>query len=146
MATTAAADEHDDVADFGCNHIGIIMIYIAYLLVTVPMLRKRLKGEWPPKDARERGYFTLGKWGLPINALAVSWGVSMAVNLIWPRKDVYNATEPFYLYLQNGGILFIGVVFFGGLAYYWFVQRHKTGALESHRFQWASDAVPDPAP
>ena len=31
--------------------IGIIMIYIAYLLVTVPMLRKRLRGEWPPKDA-----------------------------------------------------------------------------------------------
>ena len=45
--------------------IGIIMIYIAYLLVTMPMLRKRLKGEWPPKDARERGYFTLGRWGLP---------------------------------------------------------------------------------
>ena len=38
--------------------IGIIMIYIAYLLVTVPMLGKRLRGEWPPKDAEEKGYFT----------------------------------------------------------------------------------------
>jgi amino acid transporter len=126
--------------------IGIIMIYIAYLLVTAPMLRKRLKGEWPPKDAREKGYFTLGRWGLPINVLAVSWGIFMAVNLIWPRKDVYNATAPFHWYLQYGAILFIGVVFFGGLAYYWFVQRHKTGVLESHRFQSASEAVPHSAP
>ena len=126
--------------------IGIIMIYIAYLLVTVPMLGKRLRGEWPPKDAEERGHFSLGKLGLPINVLAVGWGIFMAVNLIWPRKDVYNATEPFHWYLQYGAILFIGVVFFGGLAYYWFVQRHKTGVLESHRFQSESDAVPEAQP
>jgi urea carboxylase system permease len=125
--------------------IGIIMIYIAYLLVTVPMLRRRLKGEWPPKDAKQRGYFTLGKLGLPINALAVGWGTFMAINLIWPRKDVYNATEPFHWYLQYGAILFIGVVFFGGLAYYWFVQRHKTGVLASHAFESPSPAVPDTA-
>ena len=89
-----------------------------------------------------KGYFTLGRWGLPINVLAVSWGIFMAVNLIWPRKEVYNATAPFHWYLQYGAILFIGIVFFGGLAYYWFVQRHKTGVLESHRFQSASEAVP----
>jgi amino acid transporter len=122
--------------------IAIIMIYIAYLLVTVPMLRQRLRGEWPPEDAKERGYFTLGKLGLPINAIAVGWGFFMAINLIWPRKDVYNATAPFHWYLQYGAMLFIGVVFFGGLAYYWFVQRHKTGVLESHRFESPSDAVP----
>jgi len=126
--------------------IGIIMIYVAYLLVTVPMLRKRLRGEWPPKDANEKGYFTLGKLGLPINIVAVVWGSFMALNLIWPRKDVYNAAEPFHWYLQYGAILFIGVVFFGGLAYYWFVQRHKTGVLASHAFESPSDAVPDPPP
>jgi urea carboxylase system permease len=122
--------------------IAIIMIYIAYLLVTVPMLVKRLRGEWPPKDAQQRGYFTLGKLGLPINVIAVAWGVFMATNLLWPRKDVYNATEPFHWYLQYGAILFIGVVFFGGLAYYWFVQRHKTGVLASHAFESPSEAVP----
>ena len=67
--------------------------------------------------------------------------------IAWPRKDVYNATEPFHWYLQYGAVLFIGVVFFGGLAYYWFVQRHKTGVLASHAFESASPAVPDePAP
>jgi urea carboxylase system permease len=112
--------------------IGIIMIYIAYLLVTVPMLFSRLRGEWPPKEAKQRGYFSLGKLGLPINILAVGWGVFMCINLAWPRKDVYNAVEPFHWYLQYGAVLFIGIVFFGGLAYYWFVQRHKTGVLASH--------------
>ena len=121
--------------------IGIIMIYIAYLLVTVPMLAKRLRGEWPPKHPEGQGYFTLGKLGLPINLLAVGWGTFMAINLAWPRKDVYNATEPFHWYLQYGAILFIGIVFFGGLAYYWFVQRHKTGVLDSHRFESPSPAV-----
>jgi urea carboxylase system permease len=125
--------------------IGIIMIYMAYLLVTGPMLVKRLKGEWPPKIADERRFFTLGRWGLPINMLAVAWGIFMATNLIWPRKEVYNAAEPFHWYLQYGALLFIGIVFFGGLAYYWFVQRHKTGVLESHRFESASPAVAETA-
>ena len=40
--------------------IGIIMIYVAYLLVTVPMLVSRARGRWPPKDLRGEGYFTLG--------------------------------------------------------------------------------------
>jgi urea carboxylase system permease len=125
--------------------IGIIMIYIAYLLVTVPMLRKRLRGEWPPEYAEGRKFFSLGKFGLPINLLAVGWGTFMAINLAWPRKDVYNATAPFHWYLQYGAILFIGIVFFGGLAYYWFVQRHKTGVLDSHRFDSASPAVAEGA-
>ena len=126
--------------------IGIIMIYIAYMLVTVPMLRKRLRGEWPPKDAKEQGFFTLGKWGLPINIIAVSWGAFMALNLAWPRKDIYNATEPFHWYLQYGAFLFIGVVFFGGLAYYWFVQRHKTGVLASHALGTQTGvAAPEPS-
>jgi urea carboxylase system permease len=125
--------------------IGIIMIYIAYLLVTGPMLFSRLRGEWPPKDAKEKGYFSLGKLGLPINILAVVWGAGMAINLAWPRKDVYNATEPFHWYLQYGAILFIGVVFFGGLAYYWFVQRHKTGVLASHAIEAGAPAGAGPA-
>ena len=47
--------------------IAIIMIYLAYLMVTGPLLKKRLQGEWPPKDLKEGGYFTMGKWGLPVN-------------------------------------------------------------------------------
>ena len=56
----------------------------------------------------------------------------MALNLIWPRQAIYNAIEPFHWYLKWGAVLFIGIVMLGGFAYYWFVQRHKTGTLATH--------------
>jgi urea carboxylase system permease len=114
--------------------IGIVMIYIAYLLVTGPMLLARLRGEWRSEDSAP-GYFSLGRWGLPVNILAVVYGAGMALNLIWPRQSIYNATEPFHWYLKWGAVLFIGVVLIGGFAYYWFVQRFKTGTLASHAAQ-----------
>ncbi len=67
-----------------------------------------------------------------MNILAVCWGLFMAINLIWPRASIYNAVEPFHWYLKWGGVLFVGVVMLGGFAYYWFVQRHKTGTLAEH--------------
>jgi urea carboxylase system permease len=114
--------------------IGIIMIYIAYLLVTGPMLVARLKGRWRHEDA-PAGYFSLGKWGLAINIGAVVWGLGMAINLAWPRASIYNATEPFHWYLKWGAVLFIGIVMGGGFLYYWFVQRHKTGTLAAHAYE-----------
>ena len=125
--------------------IGIIMIYIAYLLVTVPMLISRLRGQWPRDAEATRGYFSLGRFGLPVNIVAVVWGGAMALNLAWPRRDVYNATEPFHWYLQYGAFLFIGVVAFGGFAYYWLVLRHKTGVLADHAFEEPA-AAPGPKP
>ena len=50
--------------------IAIIMFYIAYLGVTAPMLVRRLRGQWPKPD--HGPYFSLGRWGLPVNILAVS--------------------------------------------------------------------------
>ena len=67
-----------------------------------------------------------------MNVLAVVWGLFMAINLIWPRQSIYNAVEPFHWYLKWGGVLFVGIVMIGGFAYYWFVQRHKTGTLAEH--------------
>jgi urea carboxylase system permease len=113
--------------------IGIIMIYIAYLLVTIPMLKARLTGKWRSEDAQP-GYFSLGRWGLLVNVVAVAWGLFMAINLAWPRSSIYNATEPFHWYLKWGGVLFVGIVMLGGFAYYWFVQRHQTGTLASHAY------------
>ncbi|MDI3385520.1 APC family permease [Streptomyces sp. B-S-A8] len=119
--------------------IGIIMIYAAYLLVTVPMLIARLRGTWKPAE----GKFSLGRWGLPVNVLAVLWGVGMTVNLLWPRAAVYNATAPYHWYLRWGAVLFVGVIAGGGFAYYWFVQRHRTGVLAEHAAE--SPAPPAPA-
>ncbi|MFD7502360.1 APC family permease [Streptomyces sp. NPDC059850] len=108
--------------------IAIIMIYLAYLLVTLPMLVRRLRGRWQPAEGR----FSLGRFGTPVNALAVLWGIAMSVNLAWPRAEVYNATGPQHWYLRWGAVLFIGVVALGGFTYYWFVQRKHTGVLAEH--------------
>jgi urea carboxylase system permease len=116
--------------------IGIIMIYIAYLLVTAPMLVARLQGRWPVPDAAvERTgekYFSLGRWGLPVNIFAVCWGLFMAINLAWPRKDIYNAVEPFHWYLQYGAFVFIGIVATVGFGWWYFVGQHRSGVLEEH--------------
>ncbi|MBY6540961.1 amino acid permease [Rhodococcus sp. BP-349] len=108
--------------------IAIIMIYLAYLMVTGPLLKKRLKGEWPPKDLKEGGYFTMGRWGLPVNIVAVVWGVGMALNLAWPREAVYGT--PWYN--TWGAFVYIGVIL--GLGYLWYftVGRGHIGTLESH--------------
>ncbi|MFF7203639.1 APC family permease [Streptomyces sp. NPDC008141] len=122
--------------------IAIIMIYVAYLLVTTPMLIKRLRGKWTPAE----GKFSLGKFGLPINVLAVLWGLAMSINLAWPRAEVYNATGPQHWYLRWGAFVFVGIVGLGGFAYYWFVQRHRTGVLESHRYVASPGTGEPPAP
>ncbi|MFE6688525.1 APC family permease [Streptomyces sp. NPDC057743] len=118
--------------------IAIIMIYLAYLMVTVPMLVQRLRGRWTT------GGFSLGRFGLPVNVLAVLWGLAMSVNLAWPRAAVYNATGPQHWYLRWGAFLFIGIVGLGGFAYYWFVQRHRTGVLASHAAEDADSEAAAP--
>jgi len=108
--------------------VAILWANLAYLLVTAPMLWRRLKGS--PARGRSRGskLFTLGRWGIAINALAVLWGVLMIVNIGWPRGE---DGTPWYV--RYGAILFTGgLVLVGGL-YYGLVQRHKSGILAEHR-------------
>ncbi|MGW4445867.1 APC family permease [Streptomyces sp. NPDC004682] len=119
--------------------IGIVMIYLAYLGVTAPMLIARLRGTWRPAGD---GKFSLGRWGLFVNVVAVVWGAGMTLNLLWPRAAVYNATAPYHWYLRWGAVLFVAVIAGGGFAYYWFVQRHRTGVLAGHRLE---EPAPDTA-
>jgi len=131
------------------SSISIVLIYLSYLLVTVPLLRKRFQKKWPLPDVggsssgTEPG-FSLGKWGLPVNIVAVLWGGAMTVNLIWPRPEIYNSVPPFEWYLQWGGVLFVGAVTGGGALLYRLKIRHKTGVLAAHAAQPASvDASQD---
>src|SRR4051794_10660380 len=115
------------------SSISIVLIYLSYLLVTVPMLRNRLLRKWPLKDeGAGKAGFSLGKWGLPVNILAVLWGGAMTLNLIWPRQEIYNSVPPFEWYLQWGGVLFVGAVVAGGVLLYRLKIRHQTGVLSEH--------------
>jgi urea carboxylase system permease len=108
--------------------IAVIMIYLAYLMVTWPMLRKRLKGEWPPKDLAAEGYFTMGRWGLIVNVVAVLWGAGMAINLAWPREAIYG-TPWFNTW---GAFVYIGAILGTGLLWFSLKGRHHIGTLASH--------------
>jgi amino acid transporter len=119
--------------------IAIIMIYLAYLMVTAPMLKKRFQGQWPPADLKEGGYFTMGKWGLPVNIFAVLWGASMALNLAWPRVAVYG--DPWYN--TWGAFVYIGVIVGSGLLWYALKGRHHIGTLKSHAVETVREADPD---
>jgi urea carboxylase system permease len=81
----------------------IVMLYGAYLMVTVPMLAQRLRGAWAPQP----GHFSLGAWGLPVNLLAVGYGALQMVNLAWPRAAVYDPAGGHW-YLQYFSLLFVG--------------------------------------
>ena len=114
--------------------IAIIMIYLAYLMVTGPMLKKRLQGQWPPRDLADGGYFTMGRWGLAVNVVAVVWGAGMALNLAWPRSAVYG--DPWYN--TWGAFVYIGVILGAGLLWYALKGRRHIGCLKSHAAE-ASD-------
>ncbi len=96
----------------------IVLLYIAYLCVTVPMLYRRLTG-WPAElgaqnDETGSPVFSLGRWGLPVNILAVAWGLAMAINLAWPRQEVYDpeGTSPL---LQYFGLIVVALTLVGGV-------------------------------
>jgi len=108
--------------------IAIIMIYLAYLMVTGPLLMKRLRGQWPPSDLAVGGYFTMGKWGMLVNVIAVLWGAGMALNLAWPREVVYGS--PWYN--TWGAFVYIAVILGAGLWWYAIKGRHHIGTLASH--------------
>lgn len=91
--------------------VAIILFYIPYLMVTGPMLVRRLRGSWPKPD--HGPYFSLGRWGTAVNAFAVLYGAVMIVNLAWPRAAVYGND---HWYFQWGAVVFtVLIVAIGGI-------------------------------
>jgi urea carboxylase system permease len=88
----------------------VVIVYLAYLLVTGPALKARLRGRMPM--TRPRG-FSLGRWGLPVNLFAVVYGVAMMINIAWPRQAVYDPVGTSWV-LQYSALLFVvGLVVVG---------------------------------
>ncbi|TGD89655.1 amino acid permease [Mycolicibacterium sp. CH28] len=108
--------------------VAIVVVYLAYLLVTIPVLVRRLRG-WP-EDRGEKGWFYLGRGGgIIINAVAVGYGLLMSINLIWPRTEIYG--DGVYAW---GGVIFILAIVVGGAGYYLARQHGKDhGIAEEHR-------------
>jgi urea carboxylase system permease len=123
--------------------IAIIMFYLCYLGVTVPMLRRRLRGEWPRPD--HGPYFSLGRWGLPVNIAAIAYGTLVTINIIWPRNSIYNVVGKPHWYWQWAPFLFIGAVIILGTIYYYTVQVKKgSEVLAEHRAELEIPPIPAP--
>jgi urea carboxylase system permease len=108
--------------------VAIVMFYLAYLGVTAGMLVRRFRGTWPKAD--HGPYFSLGRFGLPVNLLAVAYGAIVAINIGWPRKEVYDALAASpgahgHWYWQYIALLFIGIVVIIGSIYYFAVYNRK---------------------
>jgi urea carboxylase system permease len=101
----------------------IAMLYLAYLGVTVPMLVARLRGSMPHGlDEDGNPQFSLGRWGILVNAVAVVFQVVMAVNLLWPRSAIYDLTGHTW-WLRWSALLFIGASLLAGAGYFGYKHR-----------------------
>jgi urea carboxylase system permease len=94
--------------------VAVVVVYLAYLLVTGPTLIARLRGTLPAARAE---YFSLGRWALPVNIVAVLWGLVMAVNMAWPRAAVYDPSGHHW-YLRYFAVLLVGGLTVLGLFVY----------------------------
>ena len=124
----------------------IAMLYLAYLGVTGPLLVTQLKAaRGTPSPATAAGtdehgkpLFSLGKWAIPVNVVAVLYQIGAVINLIWPRAAVYDLTGHTW-WLKWSAVLFIAIsVFIGFLVH--LRLRSRAAGLEA-----ASAAAPVPA-
>ncbi|MGW4488207.1 amino acid permease [Amycolatopsis sp. NPDC004368] len=112
-------------AFFVLTSTAIILFYIPYLMVTVPMLIRRLRGHWPRPE--HGPYFRLGRWGTLVNFVAVVYGAGMTLNLIWPRAEVYGDD---HWYFQWGAVLITALIVLVGGVLLW-VRRHRWAAAHT---------------
>ena len=97
------------------SSVCIVLLYLAYLMLTAPLLVRRLRG-WPDGEPTQEGLFSLGRWGLPVNAVAVVYGAAMVVNLAWPRPEVYDPTGEHPWLVWSAPAVVLAVLAIGAVA------------------------------
>jgi amino acid transporter len=105
--------------------VSVVIVYAAYLMVTVPALLHRLRGTslsyGPP-------ILDLGKWGIPVNLIAVVMGAALCINIAWPRQEVYDP-DGTSVVLQYFAVIFVAVTLVAGFVAYRVV-KDRDGAPE----------------
>ena len=95
--------------------ISVVVVYLAYLFVTIPLLVQRLRRN--PAHTPDPAYFTLGRWGLPVNLVAVLFGVFMLVNIGWPRSSIYDLDGKGWYFQWSAPLSIILIVVLGLVAF-----------------------------
>jgi amino acid transporter len=82
----------------------IIGIYVAFQMIVVGALAARLRG-WTPN-----GKFRLGAWALPVNVIALIYGVGAILDMAWPRTP----NTPWYINWSMS-VTWLGIIGIGAL-------------------------------
>jgi urea carboxylase system permease len=101
---------------------GVLLIYLAYLGVTLPALRVRMRGDWQPDT---RFFHMSPRVGTAVAVAAVVWGGLGALNLIWPRAEFYGNAW----YQEYSGILVTVLVLAIGAVHYRLAFRNERGEI-----------------
>ncbi len=87
--------------------VSVVIVYLAYLMVTVPALIHRLRGGTSLSHGKP--VMDLGRWGgIPVNLVAVVMGGLLVVNIGWPRQEVYNPAGDSW-FLQYFAVIFVAL-------------------------------------
>jgi urea carboxylase system permease len=114
----------------------VVIVYLAYLLVTVPALGARLGRRVLSKQP---GGISLGRWGLAVNLFAVAYGVAMMVNIAWPRQAVYDPAGTSWV-LQYLALLFLAALVVVGAVVHRLLRRASTPPAQAVEAAMAAEA------
>jgi urea carboxylase system permease len=106
--------------------VSVVIVYLAYLFVTIPRLWHRFRHN--QAHSPDAAYFTLGHWGLPVNIVAVVFGVFLLVDVGWPRAAVYDPAGQGWVLRYSAPLSVVVAVGLGLLAYR-VMQRQQRGTL-----------------
>jgi amino acid transporter len=89
--------------------IAILWANLAYWIVVALQLRNRIILTRNGGDADAR--FSLGKWGFPVNILALVWSSFMVINVSWPRTATYGEGwyNQYAAWIYTTGLICLGV-------------------------------------
>jgi hypothetical protein len=102
--------------------IAMLWANLAYWIVVALQLRNRYMAARSGIDSEAR--FNMGKWGFPVNILALIWSTFMVINVSWPRTSTYGVEW----YHQYAAWIYTAVLIGAGLFIYYYksVKRQRT--------------------
>lgn len=84
---------------------GTVGVYLAFQMVVLAALRARLKG-WEPS-----GKYRLGRWAMPVNVAALTYGIAAIIDISWPRTPDAAWYDNYVTLLMSALIIGSGLVY-----------------------------------
>ena len=100
--------------------IAILWANLAYWIVVAVQLKNRVISV--RSGVRTDARFNLGKWGLPVNIVALIWSSFMVINVSWPRTATYGSEwyNQYAAWIYTTGLISIGL-----FIYYYKLYKNK---------------------